>query len=98
MNKLKTFLKIAIVIIAASFLGRYFWALEDEMEEKNAVYLNNNIAFGGIVSDIKISNSHILPRFHRLTILWFFRTGYKMVSLRFTNRFRMDCRLGIAYT
>lgn len=58
MKLLKNLLRIAIVTIVFLYLSRIFFEFEDKVDEKNGIYLNNNVEFGGIVTDLKVSSNH----------------------------------------
>lgn len=49
---------LAVFITAAFFVIRYFFKFQNEVDEKNGIYLNNNVVFEGIVTALKISNNH----------------------------------------
>lgn len=58
MKLLKMTLGLAVFILAAFGVIKYFFLSHNEIEEKNGVYLNNNVEFDGIVSELKVSNNH----------------------------------------
>lgn len=58
MKLLKILLWLAVFITTTFFVIKYFFKFQNEVDEKNGIYLNSNVVFGGIVTALKISNNH----------------------------------------